>query len=219
MNHSVSGSLPFFALVCCLLGTHTAFSQERSIDLGVKVVNPYALGLDNLAAATPTGPPGSFSIGGGAGIKEIRIEITSKSVEVKSAREVKEFIEENGITFDSNAASFVYYLNPDLPSVPKLPSNTTLQLPVLQIPSMEDERNLPKHPVIAVVVEPKLKESLRQDIDEFESKVMKREKKFAPDIRSDLDSIDEDLNQVYGDKVPSSREMLEQVRQYVAALK
>ncbi len=83
---------------------------------------------------------------------------------------------------------------------------------------MEDERNLPKHPVIAIVVEPKLKESLRKDIDEFESKVMKKEKKFEPDIRSDLDSINEDLNQVYWDKVPSSREMLEQVRQYVAAL-
>jgi len=89
----------------------------------------------------------------------------------------------------------------------------------LRILSMEREGTVPKYPVIAVVTDPKLKEQLRDEVDDFRFSVMKKKiKKFGPDVSGDLVSIDEDLDQFYRDKLPTSRDLLEQIIQDVVVL-
>src|SRR6266446_5115623 len=217
MNWCPPVSLGLLGLFWLTSATPGAFSQEKSpkLDLAVKLINPTALGLDAAASVRPAGPPGTFYIWD-SGAREISVEITTKSVEVDTQRKVDQFLEENGIRSDTNAASFVYYLNPDLPSLGDIPRGTTIELPVLRIPS--SERTLPKQPIVAVVVDPQLKESLRGDVDGFRSTVMKEQKKLDPNVASDLKFINEALDQFYKDTVPSSHEMLEQIRQDVAAL-
>src|SRR6266481_1032111 len=117
MDQCLSVPRGLVAVLCASFAVCSAFSQEKSSppDLAVKkVINPSLLGLDSATSVSAAGYPGSFYLGEGPGGKQIMIEITPKPVKIGNQRRVEQLLEENGIRFDANAVSFVYYLNPDL---------------------------------------------------------------------------------------------------------
>jgi hypothetical protein len=221
MNGCVSGSRGLMALLCASFAVCSAFSQEKSSqpDLTVKkLINPYLLGLDSTASVSTAGYPGSFYLGEGSGGKQIRIEIIPKPVKIGNERRLRELLEENGIRSEPNALSYVYYLNPDLPSIHDVSPGTTLQLPELHIPEFGSDRALPRQPIIELAMDAKLKESLNGDIDDFRSTLNKKTRHFAPSVQDDLKAIDLALDPIYRDKLPTSHDMLAQVRSDVIRL-
>jgi len=198
----------------------SGFPQEKPSkpEIAVKLLNPALLGLSSSSAVSGAGSSGSFTFGM-PGMRQITVVLVTKLVEVDSQEKVQEFLGENGILPDVNATSLVYYLNPDLPSVREIGRGRVLQLPVLRIPRDGGERTLPRQPIVALLMDPTLKKGLRGDVDHFRSTVRrKKEKNFAAGVRNDLEVIDQALDPIYKDKLPSSYEMLMQVKGDVAAL-
>jgi hypothetical protein len=191
--------------------TSVAFCQKQPVDLDleIKLVNPAALGLDSTASAQ-NGIGLSFMVGS-AGGREIKIEIVTEEIVIDSQAQAKRFLSENGIRPDANAESLVYYLNPDLASIREIGKGTTLQLPVLRIPAITNERELPKQPIIAVLLDPQLKGHLRETVDSFRRTVKNKRKDFIPQIANALKSVNLSLDRFYADDAISSHQMLEQV--------
>lgn len=199
-----------------ILMTPVGFSQTTPSepDVGIKLINPAALGLDSSASAQ-TGTGLSFTVGS-AGGSEITVEIVTEEVSIDSQGTLERFLSENGIRPDANAQSFVYYLNPDLASIREIRKSTKLQLPIFRAPSFD--RELPKQPIIAVVMDAKLKAGLQESVSNYRNTVKKRRNDFVPQVVNYLTSIGLNLDKFYADRVPASHDMLGQVNQDVVTL-
>lgn len=211
----------FFLILCCVgLMECSSLAQDsvKQLDLGIKLFNPSILGLDSQASATSIGGQGlNFGLES-PGRAVITVRITTKRVVVTSQSRLEALLSENGILPDSNAISFIYYLNPDLASVRTIGPRTELRLPILQLADTTVDAKLPRQPIVALVVEPKLKEALRKDIDAFRSTANRKRNDFVPTVAADLKTINVSLDQFYKDQVPSSQEMLEQIQENVTTL-
>src|SRR5438105_4705715 len=144
MPRSASAGLLVF-LLCVVTTTSDGLAQESPppLDLGIRLTNPSLLGLDETAYIHARASSGfSFAIGS-TGMEEIPVKIVPRRTTVSSKASLERFLSENGILPDSQAYSFVYYLNPDLASIPEIATDTTLELPVFQIPTIE---RLPRRP-------------------------------------------------------------------------
>src|SRR6266850_568689 len=156
--------------------TPICFSQTTpsELDVGIKLINPAALGLDSTASAQ-AGAGLGFTLGS-AGGREIHVEIVTEEVSIDSQARLERFLSENGIRPDTNAQSFIYYLNPDLASVRGIGKGTKLQLPIFRVPTFD--RALPKQPIIAVVIDAKLKSGLQESVNIYRQTVKKKGKDF-----------------------------------------
>ncbi len=218
MKRIFTFTLTIPVLCCAWLATSVAFSQEQPLNreiafrvLDRELAHQVASGEGPLTEHRPE-VYGMVPIGTVGG-KIIDLELTTKRIIVKEGFKLEELLASNGIRADANAASLVYDLNPNLPTVHNIPDGTTVIVPIVTI-----EQRSPNKPVIALELDRTLKSELVQSIDTFTSTTKKRNK-YDATVRNDLAAIDQSLAQIRDDRIPSSRETLTQIEAEVGALR